>query len=179
MRVIGGMHKGRKIKSLKGKNTRPTADIVREALFDILGGKIAGSRFLDLFAGTGAVGIEALSRGSESAIFVEKSLEACLIIKQNLENLALTEKSRIIRDDAESALKNLLKQGEEFDIIFMDPPYSKNKIEPILSILRDFEPLKSIIVIQHAEDELFNTDGFLCYKRKKYGKSMLTFLIRE
>ncbi len=149
-----------------------------------MGGKIAGSRFLDLFAGTGAVGIEALSRRAESAIFVEKSPEACLIIKQNLKNLALTEKSRIIRDDAESALKNLLKQGEEFDIIFMDiifmdPPYSKNKIEPILTILRDFEPLKSIIVIQHAEDELFNTDGFLCYKRKKYGKSMLTFLIRE
>lgn len=179
MRVIGGMHKGRKIKSLKGENTRPTADIVREALFDILGSKIVGSRFLDLFAGTGAVGIEALSRGAESAVFVEKSPEACSIIKQNLTDLNLIEKSQIIRDDAEFALEKLLREGKEFDITFMDPPYSKGKIEPILAILRDFEPLKSIIVIQHPEGEQFNTSGFLCYKRKKYGRSVLTFLIKE
>ncbi len=179
MRIIGGFHRGRKIKSIGGKNTRPTSDFVREALFNIIGSDVVGSCFLDLFAGTGAVGLEALSRGAQSAIFIEKNPIACSIIKQNLLDLKLTSKGRVIQSDVISALKKLILDGNTFDIIFMDPPYFKNNIGATLDVLKDFNMAESIIIIQHPKDELLKFDGFSCYKHKQYGRTALTFLTKE
>ncbi len=179
MRIIGGFHKGRKIKSVPGKNTRPTTDFVREALFNIINKYIAGSKFLDLFAGTGAVGLEALSRGAENVVFVERDLTACKVIGQNLRDLKLSHKSKIIQGDVALILKKILLRKQRFDIIFMDPPYFKNQIEKTLSILRTGNVVKSIIVVQHPKNELFKIEGFTCYKHKKYGRTALTFLTKE
>ncbi|WP_213973735.1 16S rRNA (guanine(966)-N(2))-methyltransferase RsmD [Tepidanaerobacter acetatoxydans] len=179
MRIIGGFHRGRKIKSISGMNTRPTSDFVREALFNIIGSDVVGSCFLDLFAGTGAVGIEALSRGAQNAIFIEKNPIACSIIKQNLLDLKLIGKGRVIQSDVISALKKLILEGNNFDIIFMDPPYFKNNIGATLDILKDFNVTESIIIIQHPKDELLKFDGFACCKHKQYGRTALTFLTKE
>jgi 16S rRNA (guanine966-N2)-methyltransferase len=179
MRIIGGFYKGRKIKSIAGTVTRPTTDFVREALFNIIGNKVIGSSFLDLFAGTGAVGLEALSRGAESAVFVEKNATACSVIKQNLRDLNIVEKGKVIHSDAKSALKKpALKRGI-FDIIFMDPPYHNNQIEATLGILNGNNMVKSIVVVQHPKDESFKFNGFSCYKHKRYGRTALTFLVKE
>lgn len=179
MRIIGGFHKGRKIKSIEGNITRPTADFVREALFNIIGNDVVGSNFLDLFAGTGAVGLEALSRGAEYAVFVEKNVVACSVIKQNLRDLKLFDKGIVIQSDIVTVMKKSVLKGNIFDIIFMDPPYFKNQIETTLSILKDSKMAKSTVVVQHPKDESFKFDGFSCYKQKKYGRTALTFLVKE
>ncbi|MDD4570554.1 MAG: 16S rRNA (guanine(966)-N(2))-methyltransferase RsmD [Tepidanaerobacteraceae bacterium] len=179
MRIIGGLHKGRKIKSTKGAVTRPTTDFVREALFNIIGNDVIESCFLDIFAGTGAVGLEALSRGAKNAIFVEKNALACSVIKQNLQQLDLTEKALVIQNDAVTVLTNLDLGANAFNIFFLDPPYYKNQIEVGLKAIRNLKMANSIIVVQHPKDESFSFKGFLCYKQKVYGKTVLTFLKRS
>jgi 16S rRNA (guanine966-N2)-methyltransferase len=179
MRIIGGIYKGRKIKSIAGTITRPTTDFVREALFNIISTKVIGSSFLDLYAGTGAVGLEALSRGAKKAVFIEKNRIACSVIKQNLRDLNIWEKGKVIHSDTSSALKkSALKRGV-FDIIFMDPPYYNNQIEATLGILNGSNMVKSIVVVQHPRDESFKINGFSCYKHKTYGRTALTFLVKE
>jgi len=179
MRIIGGIHRGRKIKSVKGMLTRPTTDMIREALFNIICDRVPGSYFLDLFAGTGAVGLEALSRGAEKAVFVEKNVTACSVIKQNLRDLNMEDKGLVLQCDVNAAIEKLAKEGLIFDIIFLDPPYHKNHIEVTLKALKDFNITASLVVVQHPKDETFAFDGFELIKYKKYGRSALTFLIKE
>lgn len=183
MRVIGGIYGGRKIKSPKGKNTRPTSDMVREALFNILGNKVLNSTFIDVFAGTGAVGLEALSRGSKEVFFVEKDPNAYKLILQNLESLGIKDKINVIKKDALEGLKILNKKGIIFDIIFMDPPYYKNLILPCLEFIKNsaLATPETIIVLQHAYNENFINElaGFKLLKQKKYGDTLLTFMAKE
>lgn len=179
MRIIGGIHKGRKIKSVKGMLTRPTTDFIREALFNILGDRVNGSYFLDLFAGTGAVGLEALSRGAEKALFVEKNTVACSVIIQNLRDLELADKGLVLQSDVISAIEKLAQDGYVFDIIFLDPPYYKNHIEKTLKALKDFSIAGSIVAVQHPKDESFSFSGFSFLKDKKYGRNALTFFVKE
>jgi len=179
MRIIGGTHRGRKIKSVKGIDTRPTSDFVREALFNIIGDRVPGSNFLDLFAGTGAVGIEALSRGANKAVFVEKNPAACAVINQNLQALNFVDKGLVIKDDIIHGIEKIALEGNIFDIIFLDPPYYKNHIEKTLNILKASSIAASIVIVQHPRDESFTFDGFSCYKNKNYGRTALTFLVKE
>ncbi|NLZ53543.1 MAG: 16S rRNA (guanine(966)-N(2))-methyltransferase RsmD [Thermoanaerobacteraceae bacterium] len=179
MRIIGGIHKGRKIKSVKGMLTRPTTDFVREALFNIISDKVFGSNFLDLFAGTGAVGLEALSRGAEKVVFVEKNMTACSVINQNLRDLKFIDKALVVQSDIVSAIQKLALGGYVFDIIFLDPPYYKNYIEKTLGTLKDFNIAGSIVVVQHPKNESFTFNGFSCFKNKNYGRTALTFLVKE
>jgi 16S rRNA (guanine966-N2)-methyltransferase len=181
MRIVGGIHRGRKIKSPSGRTTRPTPDMVREALFNILNRKVVQCRFLDIFAGTGAVGLEALSRGADFAAFIEQDHAACKVILENLKNLNLLGKAEVLCSDAMESMKKLEKKDESFDIIFLDPPYYKNEINPCLEFLRYSRILKpdSVIVIQHAWDISLEYDGFAYIKQKKYGKTILSFLIKE
>jgi len=179
MRIIGGIHKGRKIKSIKGMLTRPTTDFIREALFNIISNKVLDSNFLDLFAGTGAIGLEALSRGAKKAVFVEKNLTACSVINQNLRDLRLVDKGLVIQSDIVPAIEKLVLEGYVFDIIFLDPPYYKNHIEKTLSILKDSNIVGSLVVVQHPKNESFAFNGFSYYKSKKYGRTALTFLVKE
>lgn len=182
MRIVGGMFKSRRLKFPKQKTTRPTSSKVREALFNIIMSRIPDSVFVDLFAGSGAVGLEALSRGAKFAIFIEKDVRACDIIKQNIKNLGIDEsKILIICDDAISGLKKLEKKGYSFDIIFIDPPYYKKMIKPCLDLLKSSELLNSgaITVLQYPKDEIIDTQDFIIVKNKKYGRTILSFLTRS
>ncbi len=123
MRIIGGYLKGKNLYFEKKHKTRPTKNIVREAIFDILCNEIRNKKILDIFAGTGAIGIEGLSRGADFAVFVENSIESLEILKKNVHSLGLEDKTRIIFSSSERAIKNFSKNGESFDIIFADPPY--------------------------------------------------------
>ena len=122
MRIIAGALKGRVLAPVQGR-TRPTAARVREAIFNILGAAVAEARVLDLFAGTGALGIEALSRGAAAAVFVEDHPEALKGLRRNLETLGLVERSQVLPLPVAAALRKLAARGEPFDLVFLDPPY--------------------------------------------------------
>ena len=128
MRIIAGKFRSRQLKSLKGLALRPTSDMLRETLFNILGPRVAGSRFLDLFAGTGALGIEAISRGAISAVFVENHPAAVRLIRENLASLEINAEARIIASAVAPALAKLQSErAAAFDFIFLDPPYVNEK----------------------------------------------------
>jgi len=146
MRVIAGSAKSLHLYSVKGFHVRPTADRIKESLFSSVGRRVVDSRFLDLYSGTGAIGIEALSRGAEFAVFVDNSKECVKIIEKNLDHTKLRDRGRIINGNAISAI-NDLSGGEIFDIIFLDPPYNKNLI---------FETLESI-----TENGLISENGLV------------------
>src|SRR5437867_231202 len=125
MRVIGGTDRGRRLAAPRGFSTRPTAGRVREALFDILGPAVAGMRVLDLFAGTGAIGIEALSRGAARAVFVERGRDALRALRANLAALHLSrDRARVVAGDAVATLPALGRSELPFDLVFLDPPYA-------------------------------------------------------
>ncbi len=128
MRIIAGKFRSRQLKSLKGLALRPTSDMLRETLFNILGPRVEGSRFLDLFAGTGALGIEAISRGAISAVFVENHPAAVRLIRENLASLEINVEARIIASAVAPALAKLQSErAAAFDFIFLDPPYVNEK----------------------------------------------------
>ena len=126
MRIISGSAKGTKLYTLEGDATRPTLDRVKEPLFSIIQHYIVGANILDLFAGSGALGLEALSRGADKAILCDYSRKAVNIIKQNIEKTKLTEKTEVWNMDYKKALEKLKDNSQKFDIIFLDPPYRKN-----------------------------------------------------
>lgn len=144
MRVIGGEFRSRRLKSIPGPDTRPTPDRLRETLFDILGPRIEGAVFLDAYAGTGAVGIEALSRGAARAIFLERSKNAARVILENLASLGIEGRALIVAASAASALKNC-----EADIVFLDPPYTRETEYPsALGALGEKPP--PMVIVQHS-----------------------------
>jgi len=126
MRITGGKKGGIRLSAFPEKLIRPTRDMVREAVFNSLGDKIKGASFLDIFSGTGSVGIEALSRGAGKAVFIEKERKAVAVIKKNLQIADFKEDARLICDDFEKALKRLEKENKSFDIIYCDPPYASD-----------------------------------------------------
>ena len=129
MRVITGSARGRRLKELEGQETRPTTDRVKESIFNIIQFDVEGSRVLDLFAGTGQLGIEALSRGAAAAVFVEQRRDAAALVRENLKITGLTDRARVVNGEA---LSYLASAGEKFDIIFLDPPYAAKLWKPAL-----------------------------------------------
>ena len=180
MRVISGTSKGRKLVSLDSQNTRPTLDRVKEALFNIIQNKIEDTTVLDLFAGTGALGIEALSRGAKQAVFCDNSKEAIRVITKNLENTKNLEKSIIINKDYNKALKML--QDIRFNLVFLDPPYKTNYA--ILSlqkiIMSNILAEDGLIVIETddatKENEILGIEGIKIVDKRKYGSVWLIFI---
>jgi len=183
MRIIGGKIKGRKLSSVKHQRIRPTSERVRESIFDILSFFVKGANVLDLFSGTGALGIEALSRGAKRVVFIEKSSKATKLLKENVNKLGLKEVTMILPLEIEKGLKNLSKKGEIFDIIFMDPPYDKGLIKPTLYKIIDFGILKKegVIVVEHtARERPSPIFGLEIIKEKHYGDTFITLLhLRE
>ena len=144
MRVIGGEFRSRRLKSIPGRDTRPTPDRLRETIFDILGSRIQGAVFLDAYAGTGSVGIEALSRGAARAIFIERSKKAAGVIQENLVSLGIEDRALVMTASAASTLRNC-----EADIVFLDPPYEREiEYASALSTLGENPPL--LVVVQHS-----------------------------
>jgi len=135
MRVIAGEFKGRQIGAVKGDDTRPTTDKVKESMFNMLGQFFDGGRALDLFAGSGNLGIEALSRGVDSTIFIDHNFSAIKVIKENIAQLKLQERTEVYRNDAFKALNVLGKKECKFDLIFLDPPYGKVSVTHLLEVV--------------------------------------------
>ena len=153
MRVIAGKARSIPLKCLEGIHTRPTTDRIKETLFNMISDQIPGCCFLDLFSGSGAIGIEALSRGASEAVFVEKNRAAVNVIRDNLSKTGLEADARVMQTDCRQAIALLEKEGRRFDIIFMDPPYDRQLEHDILEYLR-----KSSIA---DEDTLIITEASL------------------
>jgi len=180
LRVIGGSAKGRKLKAPKGLKTRPTSERVREALFDILGPEVIGASFLDLFAGSGAVGIEALSRGAGKVVFVEKDNHVRKTIRENLDICGFSEQARIWAKDARMVLDSY--KFKPFDIIFIDPPYDSTLANACLARLdRMAEKVKTVILEQDPKQiEIPYFPKHLQHIRDyRYGSTVLSLLAGE
>ena len=179
MRVITGSARGRRLKELEGLETRPTTGKVKEALFSVSQCDIEGRGVLDLFAGTGQLGIEALSRGAECAVFVERRRDALQVIRENLEACGMTDKARVVNGDAMSYLKS----GEKFDLIFLDPPYASGLLEQALEEIVRFDICRrhGIIVAESAADKTLPplAGPYALYREYRYGKIKLTVYHRD
>ena len=175
MRVITGKARGVKLKTPNGMATRPTADRVKEALFSIIQFEIPASRVLDLFGGTGQLGIEALSREAKSAVFVDEREDACCLIRENLKRTSLEHVAKVVRADYKDFL---LRCQDKFDIIFLDPPYAEIFLENSLNLITEIDILQSggIIVTERPveKDLLWDFEGYSRSKDYKYGNTVLT-----
>jgi 16S rRNA (guanine966-N2)-methyltransferase len=180
MRIISGMSKGRKLVTPKSLSLRPTSDRVKESIFNILSEEIEGGVVLDLFAGTGNLGIEALSRGAKNVIFVEKGRHALGLIQRNLAQLGLEERSEVLPIDAIRAIGILKQRRKTFDVIFMDPPYEKGLVEKTLVKLRSHQiyDKDSILVVEHHRRELLPPiiHDWNLIRRREMGETVVSFL---
>jgi 16S rRNA (guanine(966)-N(2))-methyltransferase RsmD len=180
MRVITGKARGVALKTPDGMLTRPTADRVKEALFSIIHFDVPGAKVLDLFAGTGQLGIEALSRDAASAVFVDEREDACKLIKENLKRTKLEAQAKVVRSDYLSFLKQC---REKFDIILLDPPYAEIFLENSLKQITEIDILQSggIIVAERPMGKELPWDfpGYSRSKDYKYGKTLLTLYRKD
>ena len=181
MRIISGKLRGLQIKTIDGESTRPTKDMVREALFSILFDKVIDTVFLDLFAGSGAIGIEALSRGAKYSYFADTNKECINIINQNIEKAKLVESSTVIKGDYLQVIDKL--KDKKFDIIFLDPPYNKGFGVKAIEKISEHETLNDdgIIILETDEiEEIPEEIGiYERYNYKKYGRNLLNFYRRK
>lgn len=178
MRVIAGSARRLLLKTLPGNDTRPTTDKIKETLFNMVNFDLPGASFLDLYAGSGAMGIEALSRGATAATFVDNNSKATAIVKENLEHCHFEEISDVITADAVSALRRLDASGKHFDFVFMDPPYDMGLEDSALRFLKTAKLIDedSVIIIEmsikadtdHFEKLGFNIDKIKSYKTNKH-----------
>ena len=181
MRIITGKARGIKLKTLEGDNTRPTAERVKEAVFSMLQFDIEGRRILDLFAGSGQMSLEALSRGASEAVLIDKSIDAIKIIEENSKKCGFGESCIIRRCDYLEYIKR--NKGEKFDIIFLDPPYALHFYAPALRALIENDMLKpmSLVVCESGEEMIFDKDlaledRFCIFKQSRYSKTFITIL---
>lgn len=183
MRVIAGKYKGRKLNTPEDYEIRPTSDKAKEALFSILTNEIYGARVLDLFAGTGSLGIEALSRGAEYCAFADASRKSLSLVKENLEHCKVEEKTKVMAGDYKKVLKNLGDRvadglAEPFDIILLDPPYNKGLLDDAFRLIAEGGLLAEggTIVAEHRKEEILadSIHGFSKYKERRYGVVMLS-----
>ena len=180
MRVITGKARGVSLKTPEGLHTRPTADRVKEALFSIIQFDIPGAAVLDLFGGTGQLGIEALSRGAKRAVFVDEREDACRLMKENLRRTKLEADGQVVRADY---MEFLRKNREKFGIIFLDPPYAEVFLENSLNMITEIDILQSggIIVTERplGKELLCEFPGYTRSKDYKYGKTLLTLYRKD
>ena len=180
MRVITGTARGVVLKTPEGMLTRPTSDRVKEALFSIINFDLPGAAVLDLFGGTGQLGIEALSRGAKSAVFVDAREDACRLIRENLKRTRLDAQGKVVRSDYLDYLK---RSRDKFDIILLDPPYAEVFLENALKCITEIDILQSggiIVAERPVEKELpFEFEGYTRSKDYKYGKTLLTIYRKD
>ncbi len=177
MRVVAGKARGLALKTLDGDSTRPTRDMVREALFNIIAEKVPDAVFLDMFAGSGAIGIEALSRGAKKAYFIDSNKDAISIINQNLNKAKFNESSVVLCGDSLKVLDKI--KNEKFDVIFIDPPYNKDLGVKAIEEIYKRNILQANGIIVYETDRTENVpEEISIYKRydyRKYGRNILNF----
>ena len=182
MRVISGTARGKKLNSLEGLETRPTLDRVKEAVFNILQFNIKEATVLDLFSGSGALGVEALSRGAKEAVLCDNSNKAVRIIKQNLEATRLIDRAEIINKDYVEALKKLNKESKKFDIIFLDPPYKTDYVIKSINYILEYKLIaEDGIIVVETDDKskiegIENNKDLEVYDTRKYGIVHVIFI---
>jgi RNA methyltransferase, rsmD family len=183
MRVTAGTLKNRKIKSREGRETRPTLERIKEAIFSIIGDKVVDAKFLDLYSGTGNIAIEALSRGAKRAVMIEQDKEALRIIIDNIDTLGLTNVSRAYKNDVSRAIEILGRKNEKFDIIFLDPPYKENISISTIEKVSENNILAEggIIISEHSIYEKMpeKIGNFVKYDERNYNKKIVTFYCYE
>lgn len=179
MRVISGKAKGRRLVAPKGGAIRPTADRIKESLFNILPRDFSGMKILELFAGTGNISIEALSRGAESALLVDASERSARIIRENLRRLELTDRAQMWVMPVRRALNAVGRQGSKFDVIFLDPPYDQKLVGRSLELIASVDPVypTGLVVAEHSVRETLKTSyGSLSLNdQRRYGDTLLSF----
>ncbi len=179
MRIISGKSRGTKLETIEGIQTRPTTDRVKESLFNLLQYDFYDKHILDLFAGSGALGLEGISRGAQKATFVDQNKSCVEVIKKNLIKIKSLEQATILQSDVNFAIAQL--KPKEIDIVFMDPPYHKDLILPALEamIAHDILSNSAMVVVEHEKTDLWDVPkGYECVKSRTYGITTLTILRR-
>ena len=182
MRVIAGSARRLLLKTVEGLDTRPTQDRIKETLFNMINNDVYGAVFLDLFAGSGDIGIEALSRGAEKAVFVDSSDVCRKVIEQNLRHTRLDSKAEIVTKDVFLAIEALKKSGERFDIVFIDPPYMEGFNETVLDALVKADVLEKdskIMLERSSKTKPPSVEGLEIYREKEFRTTVMTFLTLE
>ena len=182
MRIIAGEAKGRRLCTPKGFGVRPTTDRVKEAIFSMISPYIQESIILDLFSGTGSLGLEALSRGAKKGYFVDKSRKSIKLTQENIQHMGFQSQSEIRLSDAVRAIEDFVSLGIMFDIVFMDPPYGKGLVLPCMKAINKGKILNrdAIIVIEHDETEKIEIiDHYRILKEKKYGNTFISVYIMK
>lgn len=180
LRIIAGEKRSRKLKTPEGLETRPTADKVREALFNIFQGRVWGARVLDLYGGSGALALEALSRGAQCAVINDQSMKACRVIRENVQALAYQDRVKLMQMQDVSALRELEKAGEAFDLVFLDPPYRMDMTEICRQIEKKLLAPGGLIVVEHGRDQAPQAlPPLTCVDQRAYGITGVSFFERE
>lgn len=178
MRVVAGERKGLRLKAATGNTTRPTTDKVKESLFNIIGPFFDGGTVLDLFAGSGGLGIETLSRGADNGVFIEKDRKAYAVLKENIEKCHYEERAEVYCNDAIRAVKALLKRDITFDYLFVDPPYAKMDYYNLVEVLVENGKVSNsaIIICEHAKEVKLPTSygDFSLQRQELYGSSYIS-----
>ena len=170
LRIIAGTARGRRIQAPEGRDTRPTLDRVRENLFNMLQGRLMDARTLDLFAGSGALSLEALSRGAAFAVLADRDGAALRAEKANIEALRFGDRARVLRGDWQDTLRTLAAEGEKFDLVFLDPPYAMTDLRPVMEGLRGLLSPEGLIILEHqAAAEIQAAAGYAVWKERTWG----------
>ncbi len=170
LRIIAGTARGRRIEAPEGRDTRPTLDRVRENLFNMLQGSVRDARVLDLFGGSGALSLEALSRGAAFAVIADRDREACRIERKNAEALGFDGRTRLIRGEWERTVSLLAAEGEKFDLVFLDPPYEMTDLREMTERLKPLMAEGARIVLEHrAKAEVQVSEGLEAVKERTWG----------
>ena len=184
VRIIAGEFRSRRLVSPPSHSVRPTADRVKESLFEIIRASPPGASVLDLYAGCGNLGLEALSRGAARCLFVERSSACCALIRRNIEILGLGDKARVMRMDCARAVKLLAAKGERYDLVFADPPYAKvagreSESKKILRVLEGYDTFapQARVVIEHFKGDVLREDflRLVLLGQRRYGDTMVSF----
>lgn len=181
MRVVGGEFRSRKLEAPPGEDTRPTLDQVREAVFASLGGRFEGGALLDPFAGSGAIGIEALSRGMDSALLADRDPAAVEVMRRNVSSLGLQKRAEIWQRDYHKTLRLLGQRGRKFDCIYLDPPYRLGKFPEIFGLIGKYGLLeeKGIIVAESLKKEVIDGGEYCMFKESAYGIMKVSYFVKK
>ena len=180
MRIIAGENRGKKLKAVPGMKTRPTADRVKEAVFSSIDDRLYGSRFLDVFSGTGSIALEAISRGAEEAVLLEKNADALNVIQENIAACRQQSRCTVMRGDSFASMSALARQGRQFDLIYVDPPYQGGLYEEVLKNIAEKQLLaqEGLILLECAKNTSISIENsiFFIYKEKCYGDTCVLYV---
>jgi len=181
MRIVAGAFGGRRLLSPRGGRIRPTSDRVREAVFSILASRVSEALVLDLYAGTGAMGLEALSRGASRAVFVDDHPEAVRLIRSNIRRCGAEDRARVVLGPVDREVRKLAGQGEGFDLVFLDPPYGKGLLEKSVPPLTSLALPTTLAVAEHRVDDLLppRLGPWLRIDERRYGDTVISFYGRD